>query len=592
MATGLSCVEMHEQQVSESTPDSIIAEEMARAMQRAGASTTTQVSVGTSIKDHPPDISLEPQLCRINQLPEEILLHIFQLTRDPIHRYDPSIMQGPHSSWMRGLRTRKALTLTCKAFLGPATAILYDDIVLRRMGQIPALARTLDPSRTPSAQTLSQLVRSIRIDSCVVWDAFAEVVKEELRSIFEHCTMLQAFSFIPHWQHDDSWLGQKDPVLHWLIGSDPSNRFLQTPLTRGLSNLSLTAGSFETPALLHGLHTTLTWARQLVSLKLRTTSDPFNVEWNEVGDSSHLSLWNLTEFQLHMSDGCKKFLDYICHWWDMPRLSALTLVTARLVPFPSFLRAHGEHLRYLHWYTGIRLSAEDHNALLTCCPRLEHLVINIYRTPAIPQLCSPTLRFLDIWEPQTLDLIGQGPIAASSVGPGTPRLERVRILSSLTGPDPRYGPSRYCLNPASLDRPRICHPTAVEDGNHLVWCFPHFRIIQTSWSLYTDERWEAPDAALVWEDADALSEPVDAYDEDEEGDATFVFSEGDSSEGSGSLSEGESDEVSAEIWPRIQLRTSAMGPEPPEEPVDRDILLDIFHRDQSREILYDDALSE
>ncbi|OSC97049.1 hypothetical protein PYCCODRAFT_1204267 [Trametes coccinea BRFM310] len=367
------------------------------------------------------------------QLPREILLHIFSLTREPVYRSDPSIMQGPHSSWMRSLRTRKALTLTCKAFFGPATAVLYEDIVLRRMGQIPALARTLDPARTPSARTLSPLVRSIRIDSCVVWDEYAEVVKEELRSIFEHCTMLQAFSFIPHWLNDDSWSEEQNPVIYWLLDSDTSNHLLQLPLSRGLFDLDLATRSFEKPSLLQGLHTALASAQQLVSLKLRTTRDPYKFEWDEHIKFSRLSLWNLTEFQLHMADGRQEFVHHIRDWWDMPRLASLTMVTARVPPSPSFLQAHGEHLTYLHWYTGVRLGDESHNKLLKCCPRLEHLVINIYLTPAIPQLCCPTLRFLDVWEPQTMDLLGQGPIAVSAVGPGTPRLERVRILSSLTG---------------------------------------------------------------------------------------------------------------------------------------------------------------
>lgn len=77
-------------------------------------------------------------------LPYELLLQIFLDTVPRLHEYDPSVSQGFRSSWLsKSLRTKKALPLVCRAWHAPATDILYSDIVLRRMGQVPALAEAL-----------------------------------------------------------------------------------------------------------------------------------------------------------------------------------------------------------------------------------------------------------------------------------------------------------------------------------------------------------------------------------------------------------------------------------------------------------------
>lgn len=82
-------------------------------------------------------------------LPNEILQHICNLaTSEPTYQFDSSIQPGVHSPWLQLLRTKKAFPLICRASFWPGMSVLYGDIVLRRMGQVSALADTL---RTPTS---------------------------------------------------------------------------------------------------------------------------------------------------------------------------------------------------------------------------------------------------------------------------------------------------------------------------------------------------------------------------------------------------------------------------------------------------------
>ncbi|RPD58026.1 hypothetical protein L226DRAFT_467302 [Lentinus tigrinus ALCF2SS1-7] len=126
-------------------------------------------------------------------LPAELVLNIFKATVGPLHERDSSIVHGRHNPWLCELRTKLALPLVCRATLTTGMCVLYEDVVIRRMGQIPALARTL---RSPTG--LGCLIRSIRIDSCPVWTRCSLVVQEDLQFILAQCTALRSFCHRPH----------------------------------------------------------------------------------------------------------------------------------------------------------------------------------------------------------------------------------------------------------------------------------------------------------------------------------------------------------------------------------------------------------
>ena len=149
-----------------------------------------------------------------SSLPHEILLPIFEYIQPYIHQHDPSVIPGPRSPWLTSLRTKKALTLVCKAWTPPATAVLYNDIVIRRMGQISALANTLNQH-----PDLSDLVRSIRLDSCVVWSHCSNAVRKGLGHILSRCVRLATFSYHAH-EHFamDRWDVKAGAEIHGLHG--------------------------------------------------------------------------------------------------------------------------------------------------------------------------------------------------------------------------------------------------------------------------------------------------------------------------------------------------------------------------------------
>ena len=73
---------------------------------------------------------------------------------------------------------KKDLSRICKATYWPGMRVLYGDIVLRRMGQISALARTF---RSPEiGKAIGEIVRVVRIDSCPVLGSCAGAIEEDL----------------------------------------------------------------------------------------------------------------------------------------------------------------------------------------------------------------------------------------------------------------------------------------------------------------------------------------------------------------------------------------------------------------------------
>ncbi|KAH9856851.1 hypothetical protein C2E23DRAFT_809464 [Lenzites betulinus] len=475
--------------------DNIIAEEIARALQHA----TRKVhdSEDTSAQSVVPPHVLRKSAFQM--LPAEVLLHIFQLTVPPIYAYDPAITAGPHSAWMISFRTRKALTLTCRAFAAPATEVLYRDIVLRRMGQIPALARTLDPARTPSADSLARLIHRLRIDSCVVWEPFAEVVREELDLIMQRCTALGAFSYRPHSDfalRPHSAERVPDPFhLSWLLGGAsagvPFYGALHSPVAHALYSLDL-AFRIENSCEMEALDAFLVYAStasRLTTLKLKLSCicvsrdcrtrllerpDPPDLRYVE--DLTHSGPANA---DVHES----WFVKYICQSVRNAPLRALTITNAYVDNIDTFLHQHGENLTYLHLHTRNSTRSEPSDIfedLGEACPRLEHLVLDGSELQRFP-ICSPTLRFIDFWGPYTPHLVRTAQARRLDVKSDVPQLERMRVLA--VSPGDRF---EERLSASTLEWPRICHPAAV-DGTEGLWRrFPATRVLQTAWGVLSE----------------------------------------------------------------------------------------------------------
>lgn len=140
--------------------------------------------------------SVTQQAIRPDKLPHEILLIILKATRAPRYQLDPSVTTyyGSHSAWLAELRFRKALIFVCKWWSGLATELFYEDIVLRRMGQIIALADTLTANHG-TQRNLAVLVKSIRMDTCIILGPCADAARDALSSILSLCVALRTFEY-------------------------------------------------------------------------------------------------------------------------------------------------------------------------------------------------------------------------------------------------------------------------------------------------------------------------------------------------------------------------------------------------------------
>ncbi|KAI0653609.1 hypothetical protein C8Q70DRAFT_1059139 [Cubamyces menziesii] len=538
-------------------------------------------------------------------LPVELLLFIFQLTQDGLYQHDPSIIQGPRSPWMIALRTRKALALTCKAFAGPATELLYGDIVLRRMGQIPALARTLDPAHTPSAGVFSQLVRSIRIDSCVVWAPFADVMREDLRSILERCTALTAFSYRPHPNYDRRlFLSQEEPEdafsPEWLWGIDTGGKLtgaLQPQTLRSLRSLDLQIPRCSVSLWL-ALESALDSASNLVKLRLypmyialetRSRRDLYRT----------VRLPALEDLQIYdrkiANSDDPSVQHHISRLWELPRLTALTISRSdSLLQDAPLIQKYGGQITYLQW--GInnlsRLQLFDDAANIgTSCPRLEHLVIQGFDAhQTFAHIVCPTLRVLGLWydqgPPATCDIktrVGQ------MIRAGTPSLERVNVFVSPHRRSAKFHWPRLSSSFAlSIDEHVLCKRSGLPDI-HVVWTDPsdfptrysptssHLQplnpLYHDSFSLGVfDDDPSEDEADVGWTSSnESLTDELDAADEDE----TESMSEW----------EGTDDDTTSDITEDLDLSESTLTQV---HQVDRATVLSMFQDSQEGGFLLDD----
>ncbi|PIL32991.1 hypothetical protein GSI_05109 [Ganoderma sinense ZZ0214-1] len=560
----------------------MITQEMCRAQRQVPSpcrSSTTN-NTGTSESELNPLGIPSPFL----RLPPELLLHIFKGTVPPLYQHDPSLVQGPRNPWLAALRTRKALVLTCKTFFAPATEVLYEDIVFRRMGQIPALARTLGASPPPTKYgprlDFGALVKRIRMDGCVIWAPCADVVREDLRLILHRCVGLRSFSFHPHPQfpcaNDPAGLGDWDmfnPV--WLVTANDNIASIGGLLRHRFStslrtfDLAMTLDAI----LLEHLHWFLSAAPHLAVLKLGPVlPDDYH---STLAALPVLTLPSLRELQIHATH--PPFQSHVAQRWALPRLSALTLLACAAVP-EALLAAHGAALTYLHVRHGLAFVWDVSQfaplaRLPALCPVLEHLVVPTWHRAPLP-VHSPTLRWLDVWGHHPPPAVLRAGFYQLARECELPRFERMRILGTM----PRAGWGAAL----SVDWPRVCHPSLAGNadtagaGFERVYDFPGARVVQTAWGVIHDFCQDD----LTFSHGDGVERRDNSgeymYEGEGEDDGTSVVSD-ETESFQASFEEEEEDDDLADFFGVPMV-----------EPLGRDGMLERFRESQDRYFLFDD----
>lgn len=157
------------------------------------------------------------------------LQRIFDHLMPPPGLLDPSLYSVPLTNRCRFIQTFKSLTLVCRGWNRIATPYLYCDIAFRRVGQVPALIRTLKHKPNYHAM-INQLTFS-----CYIPDQLDLVINQGLSYLLTQCPDVHSLSFF-------------SPFIDWLHATreDRSRRF-EIPDNLLESVTSVTSISYSYP---------------------------------------------------------------------------------------------------------------------------------------------------------------------------------------------------------------------------------------------------------------------------------------------------------------------------------------------------------
>ena len=352
-------------------------------------------------------------------LPEEIILQIFRNTSGPMHERDPSIQHGVNNAWLKELRAKKALLLLCKNTYWPATSHLYEDVVIRRFGQISALARSL--RSYPSDRGVAELIKSIRIDSCPVWGPCADVIREDLEYILERCTALRSFSYHPHRGFPLSSRPQADQSEDFFNPTwffDDSSAELARPLLAGRLSSGLRTLDLAIPIIPSTFPALIRCLANAPSLERLTLTGltPFTTNvavWEAETLRDDLELPRLRELNVFYG-GPDCYSTYNTHLlsWSTPQLTRLTVYLCADADPLNLIRRVGSQLVYLHVYPIARTMSslptpDIHQRILEhvfeFCPLAEHVVVPYPAKDTVEwenikvKVNSSSLQYLDLW---------------------------------------------------------------------------------------------------------------------------------------------------------------------------------------------------
>ncbi|KAM5539875.1 hypothetical protein V8D89_006378 [Ganoderma adspersum] len=143
------------------------------------------------------DPASEVELLAFPALPGDIVAQVCKeiFAHSTLDQYDLSLMRGPQSQWCTELRFRKGLALVSRLWWEPAIRGLYEHVVIRRFGQISALARTL--SSQAAGTDFCASVRKVTLHECAFFWPCVDVADEDLRSVLERCSGINPIWLLP-----------------------------------------------------------------------------------------------------------------------------------------------------------------------------------------------------------------------------------------------------------------------------------------------------------------------------------------------------------------------------------------------------------
>ncbi|KIJ64039.1 hypothetical protein HYDPIDRAFT_112562 [Hydnomerulius pinastri MD-312] len=387
--------------------------------------------------------------CLILSFPFELLRVVLEYaTPRPCILLESSGYFGPYSTWARELRQLKSFILVCWMWHDIGIDLLYREVTIRRVGQIPALLRTFD-----AKPHLAATVRSIRVN-CDIPSGYEEFFENGLDMITSRCPNNTVLGLDYRSNDNPSFCITRlsDAVLSTIVDfQDRVFPRLQLPDTFFL------VGRFK----------------NLVSLTINYADAPIR------GNVPSVSFESLEELHCTWEQHSGwAWLDAMAKQWSLPRLARFMLVNKlwASMRFPArtcypFLRAHGKNLVHLSLVMNVMPSSErssDYPSfLLDLCPSLRHLTVGPCTWPL--QLRHPKLEYLDVWtgawrsatRPERRRALGNDHIPRDHL----PALRKIRLL------DP-------ALLSAAGARLFIIFPPDSCLESKITWSFPRIAISQ------------------------------------------------------------------------------------------------------------------
>ena len=281
-----------------------------------------------------------------------------------------------------------------------ATEMMYEKVVFHRVGQISALARTLE-----SNASLGRLIKNVEI-RCFVPSGYISLIQNDLRFIFDKCPRLVRLD-LHEFRSSSSTDTLQDVEPNTMRHTALSSYFIQD-LSGAMSRLK----HLECNNLVEfsDLVLMLQICNELQSLTFHLPEDGANML---LQSTSQIHLGHLVSlhFAIKSHTNC---LQWISSHWCMPTLKHMSIrdyCNKNSGSYPryceSFFEMYGRTLKSLHIrhiISNNNVRRVDMQYLLHSCPLLEHLVLGAEMESSTP-MTHASIMWIDLWGPSNcLDL--------------------------------------------------------------------------------------------------------------------------------------------------------------------------------------------
>ncbi|KAF5386108.1 hypothetical protein D9615_002256 [Tricholomella constricta] len=339
-------------------------------------------------------------------LPPEILSLIFLRAIPPSFLLDSSLSAGPGSPWFNAMATRKSILLVCQEWYTASIELLYQEVVFRRIAQIPAFLQTLEAS----PGKFEPFIKELTLHAFIPASHGSSFVKY-IQRVIDLCPRIAKFTFASRCHLPTT---ARLPVLRASITH--LQLHASVPLVDVLNILDIVGESLlrlliHVPASFNQYCTTkVYYLAHLEDLLIETTP---------VGNE------NLFPMGRILSMPSLQRLTFKIDFFAQPGFETLSMEN-----FTSFCRMHGHHLQFLHLHPNFSWTMRRYTimlqGLLDVCPMLEHLVLH----PCAGPVTHPNVKWVDIWSPHPAAAKSWIPLRQSLTKAAFPKLQRVRQMSS------------------------------------------------------------------------------------------------------------------------------------------------------------------